>query len=215
MNEDDYLMMSGLQHFDFCRRQWGLIHIEQQWAENELTAQGRVEHGRCDDASVEKRKDLIIVRSMRVVSNRLKLVGICDVVEFRASEHGIPLTRFDGTWQPIPVEYKHGHSKTIDADRLQLCAQAMALEEMLVCDISHGFLFYRETNKRERIDFTQELREKVASMAQEMNGFFSRGWTPKVKATSKCKACSLADICLPKLYEKSNVAAYIGEYLKE
>ena len=215
MNEDDYLMMSGLQHFDFCRRQWGLIHIEQQWIENELTAQGRVEHIRCDDASVEKRKDIIIVRSMRVVSNSLKLVGICDIVEFRASQDGIPLMRYEGLWKPTPVEYKHGHSKTIDADRLQLCAQAMALEEMLVCKIEYGYLFYRETNRRERIDFTQEFREKVSGMAQEMFKYFSRGWTPKVKASSRCKSCSLADICLPKLYEKKDVAAYIGEHLKE
>ena len=118
----------------------------------------------CDDESVEKRKDLIIVRSMRVVSNRLRMVGICDVVEFRASEDGIPLTRYEGKWQPTPVEFKHGHSKTIDADRLQLCAQAMALEEMLVCEIDHGFLFYRATNKRERIDFNTERSSTVGKM---------------------------------------------------
>ena len=97
--EDDYLLMSGLQHFDFCRRQWALIHIEQQWKENALTVMGKLDHSLCDDDSrTEKRRDMLIVRGMRVVSRRLKLVGICDVVEFRASEDGIPLEKYEGKW---------------------------------------------------------------------------------------------------------------------
>ncbi|MBR4605111.1 MAG: CRISPR-associated protein Cas4 [Lachnospiraceae bacterium] len=216
MNEDDYLMMSGLQHFDFCRRQWALIHIEQQWKENALTAQGRVDHVVCDDDSrTEKRKDLLIVRGMRVVSKKLKLSGICDVVEFRASEDGIPLEKYEGKWLPIPVEYKHGHIKTIDADRIQLCAEAMALEEMLACKIEYGFLFYKETNKRERVDFTDEMRDKVTNMALEMIQYFQRGWTPKVRSSAKCKSCSLMDLCLPKLLEKRSVTDYIEEHLRE
>ena len=215
-SEEDYLMMSGLQHFDFCRRQWALIHIEQQWKENALTAQGRIDHKICDDDSrTEKRKDLLIVRGMRVVSKKLKLSGVCDVVEFRASEDGIPLEKYEGRWLPIPIEYKHGHSKTIDADRIQLCAEAMALEEMLVCEIGYGFLFYKETNRREKVDFTEELRDKVTNMAQEMFQYFQRGWTPKVKSSAKCKSCSLMDLCLPKLFEKRHVTDYIEEHIRE
>ena len=132
MDADDYLALSGIQHFCFCRRQWALIHLEQQWAENLRTAEGRLLHDRCHDDSLrEKRKDLLILRGMRVVSHRLRLSGACDVVEFRSDPTGVPLQGQSGLWLPMPVEYKHGSSKQGDADRLQLCAQAMALEEML------------------------------------------------------------------------------------
>lgn len=108
MDENDYLMMSGLQHFDFCRRQWALIHIEQLWKENVLTAEGRYDHRVChDDSRTEKRNDLIIMRGMRVVSHSLGLSGTCDVVEFHASEDGIELDKYIGKWKPVPVEYKH------------------------------------------------------------------------------------------------------------
>ena len=146
---DDYLQMSGIQHFCFCRRQWALIHLEQQWAENLRTAEGRLEHSRCHDATqTERRGDLLITREMKVVSHRLRLSGSCDVVEFRADPEGIPLQHTEGRWQPMPVEYKHGHAKESDADRLQLCAQAMALEEMLVCSIPQAALYYEETRRR-------------------------------------------------------------------
>ena len=143
---DDYLLMSGIQHFCFCRRQWALIHLEQQWSENLRTAEGRLEHTRCHDtAQTERRGDLLITRGMKVVSHRLRLSGDCDVVEFRADPEGIPLQHTEGRWRPMPVEYKHGRAKENDADRLQLCAQAMALEEMLACDIPQAALFYEET----------------------------------------------------------------------
>ena len=147
---DDYLLMSGIQHFCFCRRQWALIHLEQQWSENLRTAEGRLEHTRCHDtAQTERRGDLLITRGMKVVSHRLRLSGDCDVVEFRADPEGIPLQHTEGRWRPMPVEYKHGRAKENDADRLQLCAQAMALEEMLACDIPQAALFYEETRRRE------------------------------------------------------------------
>ena len=124
---DDYLLMSGIQHFSFCRRQWALIHLEQQWSENQRTAEGRLQHTRCHDVTLtEKRGDLLIARGMRVVSHRLKLTGDCDVVEFHKDPNGVSLQGRRGLWQPMPVEYKHGRSKVNDADRLQLCAQAMA-----------------------------------------------------------------------------------------
>lgn len=126
---DDYLLMSGIQHFSFCRRQWALIHLEQQWSENQRTAEGRLQHTRCHDVTLtEKRGDLLIARGMRVVSHRLKLTGDCDVVEFHKDPNGVSLQGRRGLWQPMPVEYKHGRSKVNDADRLQLCAQAMADE---------------------------------------------------------------------------------------
>ncbi len=214
--DEDYLMMSGIQHFDFCRRQWALIHIEQQWEENFLTAEGKIDHKKChDDKIIEKRKNIIIIRGMRVISHKLKMSGICDVVEFHKNENGITLNKYDDRWLPFPIEYKHGHEKTIDADRLQLCAQAISLEEMLVCNIEFGFLYYKENNKREKVVFTDELRNKTISVADEMNSYFERTWTPSAKISSKCKSCSLKEICVPKLGSKRNVNKYIEEYIKE
>ena len=216
MDRDDYLMMSGIQHFSFCRRQWALIHLEQQWSENLRTVEGHLLHERCHDDSLrEKRGDLLIVRGMRVVSHRLRLSGICDIVEFHADPNGITLQRDPGLWRPVPVEYKHGAPKANDADRLQLCAQAMALEEMLVCDIPQGVLFYAEPHRRELVDLTPELRQKTQSTADEMNGYFSRGYTPKVKPGKHCNACSLKELCLPTLYRRVNAADSVQNHLKE
>ena len=173
---DDWLPLSGIQHFCFCRRQWALIHLEQQWAENRRTVEGQLDHARCHDADqTERRGGLLITRGMQVVSRRLGLSGNCDVVEFRADPEGIPLQSTEGLWKPMPVEYKHGRAKAGDADRLQLCAQAMALEEMLVCSIPEGALFYEETRRREVVPLTEELRQATQKMADEMHAYFARG----------------------------------------
>lgn len=215
VSENDYLMMSGIQHFCFCRRQWALVYMEHQWQENIYTIEGKLEHTRCHDESLtEKRGNLLIVRGMRVVSHRLHLSGSCDVVEFHADPSGISLQKWDGLWKPIPIEYKHGHSKENDADRLQLCAQAMALEEMLVCEIPQGILFYEETRRREIVELTDELRNTTQKMADEMISYFSRGYTPKVRPAKHCNACSIKDLCLPKLYKQS-ADAYIREHITQ
>lgn len=214
--EDEYLLMSGLQHFVFCRRQWALIHLEQQWSENLRTAEGRLEHARCHDTTqTERRGSLLITRGMRVVSHRLRMTGACDVVEFRADPEGIPLQNTEGRWQPTPVEYKHGRKKETDADRVQLCAQAMALEEMLVCEIPEGVLFYEETRRRERVALTPELRQTTLALAEEMNRYFARGYTPKVKPGKHCNACSLKALCLPVLCRRADPNAYLREHLEE
>ncbi len=216
MNADDYLQMSGIQHFAFCRRQWALAYLEQQWQENQRTAEGRVDHTRChDDGLTEKRGGLLIVRGMRVVSHRLRLAGDCDVVEFRSTPDGVPLQGREGRWLPMPVEYKHGAPKESDADRLQLCAQAMALEEMLVCDVPEGALYYAETRRREVVTITPELREKAQTMADEMNRYFARGYTPKSKPGKHCNACSLKELCLPVLYRRADPVAYLRAHIDE
>ena len=215
-NPDNYLQMSGIQHFSFCRRQWALAYLEQQWSENQRTAEGRLLHERChDDALREKRGDLLTVRGMRVVSHRLRLAGACDVVEFHANPAGVPLQGQPGLWLPLPVEYKHGAPKQNDADRLQLCAQAMALEEMLVCEVPRGALFYAETRRREWVDLTPELRQKTQQMADEMNDYFARGYTPRVKPGKHCNACSLKELCLPALCRRADAAGYIRAHLQE
>lgn len=216
MEEEEYLQLSGIQHFVFCRRQWALIHLEGQWAENERTAKGQVFHERChDDSDWETRKDRLVYRGMRVVSHALGLSGACDVVEFWQDLDGIPLQGHSGRWRAVPIEYKRGSSKETDADRIQLCAQAMALEEMLVCTIPYGYLYYEETRRREQVEFTQELRQRVAEIAQEMGEYARRGYTPKVKPQKHCNACSLKDLCLPQLYRKRSVQNYVARHITE
>lgn len=214
--EEDYLQLSGLQHFCFCRRQWALIHIEQQWAENLRTADGRILHEKAHDASQrEKRGHLLITRDMSVHSPNLGISGSCDVVEFLRGAAGIPLPGREGLWQPYPVEYKRGSSKINDADRLQLCAQAMCLEEMLCCDIPEGALFYGETRRRETVGFTEELRSRVREMLAEMHDLYRRSHTPKVRPTKSCNACSLQELCLPKLGRNRSVGEYLRQNLEE
>ena len=208
--------MSGIQHFAFCRRQWALIHIEQQWQENARTVQGQLNHVRCHDETLsEKRDDTFTVRGMRVFSRKLNLSGACDVVEFHKDKNGISLEGQPGFWLPYPIEYKHGREKETDADRVQLCAQAMALEEMLVCEIPEGVLFYEETRRRERVALTPELRQTTLALAEEMNRYFMRGYTPKVKPGKHCNACSLKALCLPVLCRRADPNAYLREHLEE
>ena len=216
-NEDDYLMMSGIQHFCFCRRQWALIHLEQQWAENFRTANGRIEHERChDENQIEKRGNLLTVRGLRVISHTLKLSGTCDVVEFRRDEEkGVSIKYCDGLWTPMPVEYKHGCSKSSDADRIQLCAEVIALEEMFVCKIPGAALYYQETRRREYCEITEALRAKTREYAEEMFMYYLRGHTPKVKTGSFCRACSLKDLCLPILCKNRKADDYINETIRE
>lgn len=215
-SEEDYLQISGLQHFAFCRRQWALIHIEQQWAENLRTVEGEILHEKAHDTSfTEKRKDLLTCRGLSVHSEILGVSGACDVVEFHRDEKGTALHGRDGLWLTVPVEYKRGSSKTNDADRLQLCCQAMCLEEMLCCEIEKGFVFYGETRRREEVLFTEELREQVRAMLAEMHKFYKRRFTPKVKPAKSCNACSMKELCLPKLCGKMDSSQYIESHLQE
>ena len=214
--EEDFLQLSGLQHFSFCRRQWALIHIEQQWAENLRTTDGRVLHQKAHDgAARKKRGELIITRDMHIHSATLGISGNCDVVEFHRGKVGIPLPGQEGFWQPYPVEYKRGSPKTTDADRLQLCAQAMCLEEMLCCDIPEAALYYGEIHRREVVDLDGELRQKVRILLKEMHELYHRSRTPTVRPTKSCNACSLKELCLPKLQRKRPVAAYLKAHLEE
>lgn len=193
--EEDYLMLSGLQHFAYCRRQWALIHIEQQWAENERTVDGQIFHSVAHDkARIEKRGELLITRGLPVKSVKLGMSGICDVVEFHKSEEGVSLASYEGLWQPYPVEYKKGLPKLNEADEMQLCGQAICLEEMLLCRIPGGSLFYGENRRRETVEFTEELRGKVYDMAKEMHVLWDKGYTPRVKPQKGCNACSLKEI---------------------
>lgn len=215
-NEEDYLQLSGLQHFRFCRRQWALIHIENQWADNFRTVDGSLMHENAHDTAFrERRGDLLTVRGLSIHSARLGISGQCDVVEFRQSPNGIPLPKQEGLWLPYPVEYKRGKPKETNADALQLCGQAMCLEEMLCCTILEGALYYGEVRRRTIVTFTPELRQEAESSLQEMHELFQRHYTPKVKPKKSCNACSLKELCLPKLMRSIKVSDYLASAMEE
>ena len=216
MSGQEPLLLSGIQHFAFCRRQWALIHVEQQWAENGRTMDGVIFHQRAHDGEqFESRGNVLIARGLRIFSHRLNLSGACDIVEFHRDPNGITLAGREGKWRVYPVEYKRGEPKKNDADRLQLCGQAMCLEEMLACQIPEGSLFYGETRRRERVAFTPEIRQRMVEMLSEMRGYYERGYTPRVKRTKACNACSLKELCLPALDKLPTVAAYLSQRMKE
>ena len=212
----DALMISGIQHFAFCPRQWALIHLEQQWQENERTADGRIFHHRAHDGpGHEWQGDVLLLRGLRVFSDSLGISGACDVVEFHPDPAGVTLPGYEGTWRPYPVEYKRGSPKADNADRLQLCAQAMCLEEMLLCDIAEGSLYYGETRRREIVPMDEALRAQVRAILAQMNHYALTGYTPRARRTKSCNACSLRDLCLPQLEKLSDVSAYISRRLEE
>ena len=212
--EDDYLMLSGIQHFAFCRRQWALIHIEQQWEENVRTMDGSLMHERVHDDSIrEKRGDRIITRAMAVSSPRLGLSGECDAVEFHREKNGIPIFGMEGTFRIVPVEYKRGSPKENDCDVLQLTAQALCLEDMLCCEIPEGFLYYGETRHRLRVVFDAALRERTEAVIGEMHELYRKHHTPMVKRRKACNACSLRELCLPQLEKTKPASVYLKEML--
>lgn len=214
--DEEFLMISGLEHFAFCRRQWALIHIEQQWAENVRTVEGEILHEKAHDPDFrEKRGDRITTRGVRVFSAGLGISGECDVLEFIRSRDGITLPHQEGLWQPYPVEYKRGTPATRDGNMLQLCAQAMCLEEMLCCEIPEGAVFYGEIRRREEVLFTEELRTQVKNYLIEMHDYNRKGYTPSVKKRKSCQMCSLKDICVPKLEKKKSVQAYLRKKMEE
>lgn len=215
-SQDDYLMISGIQHFKFCRRQWVLIHVEQQWAENEHTVVGELMHKKTHDPYlIEKRNDVLIVRALPVSSRSIGISGECDIVEFHKCDEGIKLIGHRGLYSVYPVEYKKGKPKESDEDKLQLAAQAMCLEEMFLTQIPEGALYYGETRRREVVEFTEEIRNQVKSIFEEMHGYYERKYTPKVKTTKACSGCSLKDICLPKLMKTGSVKAYVSKMLED
>lgn len=209
------MQLSGLQHFVFCRRQWALIHIEHQWAENWRTVDGDLMHEKAHDAGLrEKRGELLILRGVPLSSPTLGLSGESDVVEFRADAEGIPLAGYAGRWRPYPVEYKRGAPKSHDADRMQLCAQAMCLEEMLTVQIPEGALFYGQPRRRETVIFSEALRQAVRDACAEMHELQKRGYTPKVKTGAGCRSCSMSELCLPRLCKNRSARTYLADALE-
>ena len=215
-SEDELLMLSGIQHISFCKRQWALIHIEKQWRENVKTVEGRILHENVDKPEfTEKRKGIIISRAMPIVSYSLGLYGIADVVEFVQTENmnnSTTLAKHKGLWNINIVEYKRGKPKDTDCDKVQLCAQTICLEEMFSLKINSGNLFYGETRHRLEVIFDENLRKQTFELAGLMHDLFDKGVTPEPEIKKSCKLCSLIDTCMPKM-PKSSVNNYFKEYL--
>lgn len=217
--DDEMLMLSGIQHFVFCPRQWALIHIEQQWADNRLTTEGNLLHQNVDNPFYrQKNGDTITLRSVHIASKALGLYGITDAVELIPSDtpqDAISHQRYPGCWKPYPVEYKRGRHKPDERDEVQLAAQAMCLEEMYGINIPYGALFYNEEKHREIISISEPLRQATRQYAQQMHTLFRNGNIPKPVKSSRCKKCSLQDICMPETDNSPQVSTYLKQNLYE
>jgi len=188
-SEDDLLSLSGLQHLAFCERQWALIHLEQQWVESRLTAEGRLMHERAHEQKEEWREGVRVSRGLAVRSLRLGLIGSADVVEFRPQPQGPP--------RPYPIEYKRGRPKPDRCDEVQLCAQALCLEEMVGVDVPAGAIFYGQPRRRTEVNFDNNLRAETEVLVQRLHTLYAARATPPAQYAPKCDRCSLLEICLP------------------
>lgn len=220
IDEENYLALSGIQHFCFCPRQWGLIHIEKQWEDNTRTFGGTLMHQKADDPFfTESRGTTVISRSMPIVSHRLRVNGIADVVEFRKvvnEEEGIILKGRKGSWKIVPIEYKYGEPKEHNSDLVQLCAQAICLEEMFNLQISEGHIYYGKIKHRIDVVFDNQLRADVKGLIEEMYEYYNNGKTPLGTQAVHCKSCSLENICIPKLGAKNKkVQEYINKSIAD
>lgn len=214
--DDEYLLLSGIKHFQFCRRRWALVHIEQQWAENALTTDGHFMHETVHDADfTEKRGRLLLSRGMPVKSETLKISGVCDMVELIKSPDGVSISGRPDAYLIYPVEYKHGRPDPSGADSFHLCAQVLCLEEMFVTDIPEGAIYYGELHRRQTVPMTEELRTNVRTAVLEMHELYRRGHTPRVKPQKACVSCSMQDICHPGLTRCGSAKKYIKETLEE
>lgn len=218
-SEDDMLMLSGIQHYAFCPRQWALIHIEQQWNDNRLTMEGQIQHKNVDNPSYrQKNGGRITLRSVPIASKELGLYGISDAIELIPTDdanNAIRHKRYEGMWLPIPVEYKHGKRKSDCRDIVQVVAQAMCLEEIHGIRIPYGVLYYKEENLRDIVDVTPEIRDLVRHYASLMHEAFCCGITPSANYKPHCKKCSLLDICMPQIEGNRQVGEYLKLYLYE
>ena len=208
--EKEYLSLSALQHILFCPRQCALIHIEQLWEENLFTAQGRIMHERVDRGDQADKGKIKIEYGLPLKSERLGITGKADVVEFHRTDDSVQ------KWVPFPVEYKRGKPKKDLSDKVQLCAQAMCLEEMLDIDIPSGALFYGKTRRRLEVAFDETLRQKTTEAAEQLHAMFESGITPPPEYAKKCDTCSFLSQCMPKAIEKKRtVAAWLNRMVRK
>ncbi|MBI2908633.1 MAG: CRISPR-associated protein Cas4 [Chloroflexi bacterium] len=215
-DEDELLPISGLQHLLFCERRAALVHVEGLWDDNVFTVEGTILHDRAHDLGTEVRSDLRIARGLRLRSLALGLSGMADVVEFHLLARGegavgVSLEGVAGLWRPVPVEYKRGKLRREEGYVIQLCAQALCLEEMLSTSVRRGAVFYGKTRRRLEIDFDGKLREATKDAAAGLHRLIESGVTPAARRGPKCERCSLLEKCLPALQSKRrSVSRYLA-----
>lgn len=200
--EDDFIMISALQHYIFCPRQCGLIHIDDVWQENLFTVRGEILHEKVDTDSYETRGDIKTVRGLRIHSFKYGLVGRCDVVEFRQTKNGKEI---------LPVEFKAGEPKEDVSDKVQLCAQVFCLEEMLNTQITKAAFFYGKIRRRDVVNIDSELRYQTEQVIENVKKIISEKKIPIIEYSSKCRNCSLINICQPKALNHKKLQNYIKE----
>lgn len=213
----DYLQLNLIQHYRFCSRQCALIFLEKVWLENVDTVIGSYVHQNVDDKFFdEKRENKMIVRSMPLRSERMKLIGIADVVEFTKSKNGVRVRNYSGLWKPYVVQYKKGKPKKEDCDIMQLVAEVMAVEEMFQTRIEKSALYYKTTNKRVVVEIDEELREKAKECVRKMHEMIGEKKTPPAKIGKNCNRCSLKEKCMPRLtHHKKSVTHYLQRHYDE
>jgi CRISPR-associated exonuclease Cas4 len=236
--EDDLLPISALQHLEFCPRRCALIHIEGMWMENAQTAEGRVLHQRVHGTAVDNVEGVRTARGLRLCSRELGLFGVADVVEFQrlpddapagppassacpelgdsaAKSRGAVLPNTPGRWQPFPVEYKRGKRKPEKSYFVQLCAQALCLEEMLGTEVPAGALYHGQSRRRQQVAFDPELRRHTRELARRLHDLIAAGRPPPPEFGPKCKFCSLMPQCVPKLPPSRSASAYLAASVRE
>jgi len=217
MREENFIQISGLQHLAFCKRQWALIHIDQEWEENIFTAEGRNLHERVDEGYQEFRKGLRQYSGLYVKSLQLGIYGRTDLIEAVKLEVGptneIQMLGLKGKWSLYPVEFKRGKPKNHEADLVQLCAQALCLEEMTETPIKSGAVFYGQIRKRMEVEFDMGLRNKTVEMIELAHELMRKGQIPPPEYDKHCRSCSLLEICMPKRLSFAKLKNYRQELL--
>jgi CRISPR-associated exonuclease Cas4 len=214
-SDEDLLPISGLQHLVFCERQWALIHMEMEWDENVLTVEGKQLHEYVHEQGTNVRSGVRMVRGLRLRSLTLGLYGVADLVEFHPHDEGALLHGFPGRWLPYPVEYKRGRKRYDIADEVQLCAQALCLEEMLNIAVTKGAIFYGQPRRRSEIDLTAGLREEVTRLCTRARELYDSRKLPPPRVGRHCSNCSLENVCMPNLAAKDTSVKYVSNLLKE
>ncbi|HRP94387.1 MAG TPA: CRISPR-associated protein Cas4 [Ignavibacteriaceae bacterium] len=195
-------MISALQHYVYCPRQCGLIHVDDVWQENVFTVRGNILHGKVDTDTYETRGNTKTVRGLRIHSYKFGITGRCDVVEFKETENGKIV---------LPVEFKSGEPKEDISDKVQLCAQAICLEEMLNITIKQGAFFYGKIRRRNIVDIDEELRTQTENIILAVRQIVASKKIPIAEFQTKCRNCSLQSICQPKAMNKRKLENYIKD----
>jgi CRISPR-associated exonuclease Cas4 len=214
-SEDDLLSISGLQHLTFCERQWALMYMEGEWSENVLTVEGKQLHEFVHSQGSESRSGVRVVRGLRIRSLEFGLYGVADMVEFHPSDDGAKITGHRGLWQPYPVEYKHGRKRYDHANEIQLCAQAVCLEEMFSVKVPVGAIYYGQPKRRGEVEISDSLRAELVSACSRIRVLYDQEDVPRPTAGSHCRNCSLGDECMPDIISGDRSKSYVDGIMRD